>query len=142
MGYSACFLSALNSIARNQKYKLPEDTEVHADVSIGVPEGSTGFALAVELVVKGSFPGSDKETVEKLVHEAHQMCPYSRAVYVFLSSYPAATTFRCRCRWPKRIVVVPTFVVHTYIATFSALRSASAVHLQRVAADFGIGEPL
>ncbi|WFC95205.1 hypothetical protein MBRA1_001852 [Malassezia brasiliensis] len=73
MGYSACFLSALNSIARGQKYKLPEDVEVHADVSIGVPEGSKGFSLAVELIVKGSFPDSDKETVEKLVHEAHQI---------------------------------------------------------------------
>lgn len=129
MGYSACFLSALNSIARGQKYKLPEDVEVHADVSIGVPEGSTGFSLAVELVVKGSFPDSDKTTVEKLVHEAHQMCPYSRATYViFPSSHTAATTFRCRCRWPKRTVVGKFRSTHLHCHVPSTLLRVRSPH--------------
>lgn len=84
LGYSACFLSALQAAARGSEYKLPEDTEVHADVSLGVPEGSTGFALAANLVVKGSFPEAEKKTVEELVQKAHENCPYSRATYVSL----------------------------------------------------------
>ena len=36
------------------------------------------YSLAVTLAVKGS--GIDKETFETLVHKAHQMCPYSKAI--------------------------------------------------------------
>jgi len=36
------------------------------------------YSLAVTLAVKGS--GVDKETFETLVHKAHQMCPYSKAI--------------------------------------------------------------
>lgn len=69
-------------MARQQKFKLPEDIEVHADVSIGPPEGADGFALAVALLVKGSYEPSKKSELEKVVQDAHKMCPYSKAVYV------------------------------------------------------------
>ena len=36
------------------------------------------YNLAVKLAVKGS--GFDKDTFEALVHKAHQMCPYSKAI--------------------------------------------------------------
>jgi Ohr subfamily peroxiredoxin len=48
---------------------------VTAHVTFGTDEG--GFRLAVEL--KSHLPDVDKATAEKLVEEAHQVCPYSKA---------------------------------------------------------------
>lgn len=78
MGYSACFLSAMGAVARAEKLKVPEDTEVHGDVSIGSPEGGQGFALAVELHVRSKT--SDKEQLKRIVDLAEKKCPYSNAV--------------------------------------------------------------
>lgn len=73
-GYSACFHSALQAVARREKTKL-DGSSVTAEVGIG--KQGEGFGLAVELVV--SLPGIEQETGEKLVEAAHQMCPYSNA---------------------------------------------------------------
>jgi Ohr subfamily peroxiredoxin len=73
-GYSACFHSALQAVARREKAKL-DGSSVAAEVGIG--KTGEGFGLAVELVV--SLPGIERETAEKLVEAAHQMCPYSNA---------------------------------------------------------------
>lgn len=74
-GYSACFLSALTSVARLQRVKL-HDARVEARVTIA--GGSTGFDLSVELVV--TAPGVSPEAGEALLEAAHKKCPYSRAV--------------------------------------------------------------
>lgn len=74
-GYSACFDSALNMVARMQKVKH-EGTEVTATVSFGKAEDG-GFALAVRMDVL--VKGLDRETAEQLVKAAHEVCPYSRA---------------------------------------------------------------
>jgi Ohr subfamily peroxiredoxin len=73
-GYSACFHSALQAVARHEKTKV-DGSSVTAEVSIGKQDN--GFGLAVELVV--SLPGIERTTAEKLVDAAHQMCPYSNA---------------------------------------------------------------
>jgi Ohr subfamily peroxiredoxin len=74
-GYSACFDSALNHVARMQKIAI-KDTEVTATVGIGsVPSG--GFGLEVALEVK--IPGVEREVAQKLLETAHQVCPYSNA---------------------------------------------------------------
>jgi len=73
-GYSACFHSALQAVARREKTKV-DGSSVTAEVSIGKQDN--GFGLAVELVV--SLPGIERATAEKLVDAAHQMCPYSNA---------------------------------------------------------------
>lgn len=73
-GYSACFHSALQLVARKEKVKVDGST-VTAEVGIG-PDGQ-GYGLAVELVV--ALPGVERETAEKLVDAAHQVCPYSNA---------------------------------------------------------------
>lgn len=78
LGYSACFLSALQLVARNAKESLPADTAVDALVHIGPPSGAQGFALAVDLTVTSSH--DDKQKLQKLVDEAHKVCPYSKAV--------------------------------------------------------------
>jgi lipoyl-dependent peroxiredoxin len=74
-GYSACFIGALKVVAGKLKVALPADLSVTADVGIGpIP---TGFGIQATLNV--ALPGVELETAQKLVHGAHQVCPYSNA---------------------------------------------------------------
>lgn len=73
-GYSACFGSALNHVALLKKRKVVPS--VTAKVSIGKKDDG-GFQLAVEMDI--NIPGIDQKDAEELVHEAHQVCPYSNA---------------------------------------------------------------
>lgn len=74
--YSACFGSALSLIASKHKVDLG-DFSVTANVSIGkTDEGD----LQLAVVLDSYLPGVDDiETGEKLVNEAHEVCPFSRA---------------------------------------------------------------
>ena len=74
-GYSACFIGAMKVVAGKMKVALPADLSVTADVGIGpIP---TGFGIQATLNV--ALPGVELETAQKLVHAAHQVCPYSNA---------------------------------------------------------------
>jgi len=73
-GYAACFGSALEFVAKQQKITLT-DAQVNADVSLHQDEN--GFYISVALTV--SLPGIAKDAAEKLVQAAHQVCPYSKA---------------------------------------------------------------
>lgn len=75
-GYSACFLGAMKFVASQGGPKVPADTTVTAQVGIG-PRSEGGFGIEVSLTIK--LPGLDAAQAEKLVHEAHQVCPYSNA---------------------------------------------------------------
>lgn len=74
-GYAGCFLSALGSVARVRKVKVPDAT-VRALVTIA--GGAEGFGLAVEL--RATLPGIEREVGEDLLAAAHAKCPYSKAV--------------------------------------------------------------
>lgn len=74
-GYSACYGSALEAVAKERKVDLG-DFSVTAEVSIGKTE-EDDFQLSV--VLDTYIPGIDVETGESLVNEAHEVCPYSRA---------------------------------------------------------------
>ena len=75
IGYSACFIGALEFAAKGRNVKLPADTSVDADVDLGkTAEGN--FQLAVRLNV--NLPGLDEALKRDLVETAHQTCPYSR----------------------------------------------------------------
>lgn len=74
-GYSACFQSAMLFVAGQQKLHLGE-THVTGHVGIGPKEGG-GFLLSVQHVV--DVPELTQDAAEKLVYEAHQVCPYSNA---------------------------------------------------------------
>ena len=74
-GYSACFLGALKFVAGKQKIALPASTTVTADIGIG-PLGN-GFGLQATLTI--SAPDVERETLQALVEQAHQVCPYSNA---------------------------------------------------------------
>lgn len=76
-GYSACFLGAVKFAAGKQKVKVSDDSTVTATVGIGPRDDGEGFGLDVELAV--SLPGLDRETAQKVVDQAHIVCPYSHA---------------------------------------------------------------
>jgi len=76
-GYSACFIGALKFVASQQKVKLPQDLDVVATVGIGENPKGTGFAISADLKI--SLPGVEKELADKLVADAHMVCPYSNA---------------------------------------------------------------
>jgi lipoyl-dependent peroxiredoxin len=74
-GYAACFHSALKLVAGADGVDAA-DSEVVADVSLGAHEnGAFGLSVALEVTI----PGTDRETAEKVVARAHQVCPYSNA---------------------------------------------------------------
>ncbi|MFC3024160.1 organic hydroperoxide resistance protein [Vibrio zhugei] len=75
MGYSACFLGALQFVAKQDGVSLSKDTTVTGDVGIGaIP---TGFGIEVELKIH--VPNLSKEEAEELAEKAHVVCPYSNA---------------------------------------------------------------
>lgn len=73
--YSACYGSALQSIAKKHKVDLG-DFSVTASVELGTTEEGD---LQLSVILDSYIPGVDVETGEKLVNEAHEICPYSRA---------------------------------------------------------------
>lgn len=74
-GYSACFLGALKFVAARDKVALPKDVSVTGNVGIGpIP---SGFGIEVDLKI--SLPGLDRQAAQALVNKAHVVCPYSNA---------------------------------------------------------------
>jgi lipoyl-dependent peroxiredoxin len=75
IGYSACFIGAMKFVAGRDKLPIPKDVSVTGTVGIGpIP---TGFGIEVELKI--SLPGMDREQAQTLVDRAHIVCPYSNA---------------------------------------------------------------
>ncbi len=74
-GWSACFIGAMGRAAQAAGVKLPADVAVDAEVDLG--KSGDGFALQARLSV--SLPGLDPELARRVVDDAHQLCPYSKA---------------------------------------------------------------
>lgn len=75
-GYAACFGSALDYLAKQQKI---ETGEVSVTASIGIgPNDHGSFSLSAALAVE--VPALSQADAESLVAAAHQVCPYSNAV--------------------------------------------------------------
>lgn len=77
LGYSACFFSALKSVARGEKISVPEDATIDSTVAIGPQAEGVGYGLAVTLDVH--VPGLTVEQTLDLARKAHEICPYSNA---------------------------------------------------------------
>ncbi len=75
-GYSACFLGAMKAVSGKEGVKVPQDATVTAEVGFG-PREEGGYGITVDLLV--NLPGVDRTEGEKLMHAAHQVCPYSNA---------------------------------------------------------------
>ena len=73
--YSACYGAALEAAAKNHNSNLGEYS-VTATVKLGKTEEDD---LQLSVILDAYIPGVDVETGEKLVNEAHEICPYSRA---------------------------------------------------------------
>jgi osmotically inducible protein OsmC len=73
-GYGACFLGALGLVARNQGVKLGEHS---LDTEVDLIKDETSFHIGARLTL--TAPELDRETAEKLLHAAHEVCPYSKA---------------------------------------------------------------
>lgn len=75
-GYAACFHSALQFVAGQSKADV-SGSNVTGRVSIGERDNGPGFGLAVHHEVM--LPTLSQSDAEKLVAQAHEVCPYSNA---------------------------------------------------------------
>jgi Ohr subfamily peroxiredoxin len=75
-GWSACFESAMGLAARKMRIALPASLAIDAEVDLN--QGESGYFLSARLNV--SAPGLAREVAQALVDEAHQTCPYSKAM--------------------------------------------------------------
>jgi osmotically inducible protein OsmC len=74
-GYSACFIGAMKFVGARDKIAIPADVSVDGNVGIGVIPN--GFGIEVELKI--SLPGMQREAAQDLINKAHIVCPYSNA---------------------------------------------------------------
>jgi osmotically inducible protein OsmC len=74
-GYSACFLGAMKAVAPKVGVTLPAETAIDAEVDLGQIPGAYGIAVRMKV----SLPGLDKDSAQRLLDAAHQVCPYSNA---------------------------------------------------------------
>ena len=75
--YSACFGGAVELVAGQHNVDIGDNFHVEAHVSIGkTDEGD----LLLEVVLDTYLPKvTDKSVGEKIINEAHEICPFSRA---------------------------------------------------------------
>ncbi|MCP1131613.1 OsmC family protein, partial [Robbsia andropogonis] len=64
------------AVSGKEGVKVPQDATVTAEVGFG-PREEGGYGITVDLLV--NLPGVDRADGEKLMHAAHQVCPYSNA---------------------------------------------------------------
>ena len=74
-GYSACFGSAVEAIAKKESVTVGE-IKVQADVGLNTDDEG-GYFINAKLNV--TIGGVDAATAQSLVEKAHQICPYSKA---------------------------------------------------------------
>lgn len=74
-GYSACFGSAIDAIAKKKELMLKE-IKVQADVALNQADDG-GYFLSVVLNV--SLLDIEQSLAEHLIKDAHKICPYSKA---------------------------------------------------------------
>lgn len=74
-GYAACFDSALNLIARQQKVIISSTVSATVGLAMAAP---ADYNLAVTLAVQ--IDGPDRATAQQLLNAAHATCPYSKAI--------------------------------------------------------------
>ncbi|MCV7176646.1 organic hydroperoxide resistance protein [Mycolicibacterium sphagni] len=75
-GYAACFLGAVQLVARKEKISLDSASGVTAQVGFG-KDADGGYGITVRLI--GYLPGLEHAQAEELMSKAHQLCPYSKA---------------------------------------------------------------
>jgi len=74
-GYASCFTGALGLVAKNQHVNLGQHT---LDADVDLIRDPPSFKIGVTLTL--TAPSLDRETAETLLHAAHEVCPYSKAI--------------------------------------------------------------
>ena len=74
--YSSCYHGALVNAAKKLGTPL-DDSTVRALVSL-VEDDNNGYGLAIEL--HALLPDVGREQAQRIMEEAHQTCPYSKAL--------------------------------------------------------------
>ncbi len=74
--WSSCYITALVLAASLKKVTLPADAAV--DIQVDVGQTGPGWFLGAKFTVR--LPGLAQNVAEAIVHSAHQICPYSKAV--------------------------------------------------------------
>jgi Ohr subfamily peroxiredoxin len=89
-GYAACFGSACEFVARTLLKLNPGDIAIDCEVAIGQTEDKR-FGLQVKLHAR--IAGLSTTDAQRVVEQAHQVCPYSNAtrgnIPVELTASPA-----------------------------------------------------
>jgi Ohr subfamily peroxiredoxin len=75
VGWSACYIGAMQLAASTLNTRLPEDAAVDAEVDL--VKNDEGYFLRARLKV--SLPGLPRDTAQAIVEQAHATCPYSKA---------------------------------------------------------------
>lgn len=75
--WSACYTGALGLVASQRKVRLPADLSIEIEVDLG----KTGAAYFIQARIGVRMPGVAQDVAEAIVHGAHDVCPYSKAVH-------------------------------------------------------------
>lgn len=76
VGYAACFDNAIIYVLKQQNLPdVPHKTSVQVSL---LQEDSSGLSLDIDLTVK--FEGITQEQADSVIHAAHEICPYSKAI--------------------------------------------------------------
>ena len=73
-GYGACFTGALGFVARQEKITIGDHS---LDVTIDLIRDAPTFKIGATLTL--TAPDLDRDTAERLLAAAHEVCPYSKA---------------------------------------------------------------
>jgi Ohr subfamily peroxiredoxin len=65
----------MTAVAPKVGVTVPQDTAIDAEVDLGPT--SLGYGISVRMKI--TIPGLDRAQAQKLVEEAHKVCPYSNA---------------------------------------------------------------
>lgn len=74
-GWSACFMSAMQIVAKQMNVTFPADAAVDAEVDLNLK----GDAYFLRARLKVSLPGLNTEVAQAIANGAHDVCPYSKA---------------------------------------------------------------
>jgi len=74
LGWSSCFGQAVLLLAK--KHGL-DGQAAKVTVAVTLDKDETSFGLKAD--IKLAIPGADKDKVEALLKDAHEICPYSKA---------------------------------------------------------------
>ena len=73
-GFSACLHSAVRTVAKAAGVDVTDSVSVE----IGLVKGDSGFSL--QAAISAELPGVDRSVAADLLAQAHQRCPYSKAI--------------------------------------------------------------